>query len=709
MSLLSDIALAIKTKLGGTSTNNTIPRYDGTTCTLKKSDVTISDTNVVTAGGGFVGNLTGTASNATLAVSATKLATARTINGVSFNGTANITIADSTKAPLTGGGTSGTWGISITGNASTANNAALAANATKLATERFINGVAFDGTADITIADSTKAPLNGTGATGTWGINITGNSASTTKLATARTINGVSFDGTTNITVADSTKAPLISPALTGTPTSTTATDGTNTTQIATTAFVQNAVGGYLSKAVTGGTITLTAAEASNPVVAFSGALTSAVVIVVPTTTKRIWAIYNATSGAFTLTVKTAAGNGVTVAQGKRNLVYTDGTHVYDAFNDYESITLTGVSSAPTAAVGTNTTQLATTAFVNAEIANDAPTKTGSGASGTWGISVSGNAATATTLTGLTATVDELNYVDGVTSNIQTQLAGKLDTTATVETATKLATARTINGVAFDGTANIVAPTNLGITAGTTAGPIVTSSSGTNATLPSASATASGVVTTGAQTFAGVKTFSSTITGSVTGNSGTATKLATARTINGVAFDGTANITVSDSTAVNLTEAQTIEGVKTFSSTISGSISGNAGTATKLATVRTINGVNFDGSANITVVDSTKAPLANPVFTGGITEKVYNLTGTAITPANGTIQYKTVSANTIFTETLTAGQSVVLRLVNASSYTITFPAMTWAGETAPVLTANCVIVLWKEQTALYGAYVGSLV
>lgn len=45
-------------------------------------------------------------------------------------------------------------------------------------------------------------------------------------------------------------------------------------------------------------------------------------------------------------------------------------------------------------------------------------------------------------------------------------------------------------------------------------------------------------------------------------------------------------------------------------------ISGNAGTATKLATARTINGVSFDGSANITVVDSTKAPLASPIFTG---------------------------------------------------------------------------------------------
>lgn len=63
------------------------------------------------------------------------------------------------------------------------------------------------------------------------------------------------------------------------------------------------------------------------------------------------------------------------------------------------SPTFTGTPTAPTAAVGTNTTQLATTAFVNAEIANDAPTKTGTGASGTWDISISGNAATATTAT----------------------------------------------------------------------------------------------------------------------------------------------------------------------------------------------------------------------------------------------------------------------------------------------------------------------
>lgn len=84
MSLMSDIGTAIKNKLGGTSVDNTVPRYNGTTCTMQGSGVTISDTNVVTASGGFVGNAT----------TATKLETARTINGVSFDGTADITLGN---------------------------------------------------------------------------------------------------------------------------------------------------------------------------------------------------------------------------------------------------------------------------------------------------------------------------------------------------------------------------------------------------------------------------------------------------------------------------------------------------------------------------------------------------------------------------------------------------------------------------------------
>lgn len=43
----------------------------------------------------------------------------------------------------------------------------------------------------------------GSGASGSWGISVTGNSATSTKLATARTINGTSFDGSANITTAN--------------------------------------------------------------------------------------------------------------------------------------------------------------------------------------------------------------------------------------------------------------------------------------------------------------------------------------------------------------------------------------------------------------------------------------------------------------------------------------------------------------------------
>ena len=55
-----------------------------------------------------------------------------------------------------------------------------------------------------------------------------------------------------------------------------------------------------------------------------------------------------------------------------------------------------------------------------------------------------------------------------------------------------------------------------------------------------------------------------------------------------------------------------------YATTFYGALSGNASTATKLATARTINGVSFDGSANITVADSTKLPLSGGTVTGNL-------------------------------------------------------------------------------------------
>lgn len=70
--------------------------------------------------------------------------------------------------------------------------------------------------------------------------------------------------------------------------------------------------------------------------------------------------------------------------------------------------------------------------------------------------SISGNAGSATTLTGLTATVAELNFSDGVTSNIQTQLNGKLGIadigTGTIGSYALLAHATTATTISEGGT-----------------------------------------------------------------------------------------------------------------------------------------------------------------------------------------------------------------------------------------------------------------
>ena len=68
---------------------------------------------------------------------------------------------------------------------------------------------------------------------------------------------------------------------------------------------------------------------------------------------------------------------------------------------------------------------------------------------------------------------------------------------------------------------------------------------------------------------------------------------------------------------VTLSTDQTITGVKTFSEVINGSITGNAGTATKLKNSVTINGVAFDGSANITITANPNSHSHGNITNGG--------------------------------------------------------------------------------------------
>ena len=276
-----------------------------------------------------------------------------TINGVSFDGSANISL------PTGGGGsvTSVTASSPLTvTNGTTTPAITLGAIPPSLGGAGGLTGVlkASSGTVSVATAGTDYVIPSG---------SITGNAATATKLQTARTINGVSFDGTANITIP---------------------TGG----------------GG-------GGSGTVTSVTASSPLTVTNGTTTPAITLgVIPPSLGG--------AGGLTGVLKATAGT-VSVA--------TAGT-------DFQAV-ITGAAS----------TIASSNLTINKALVSDASGKVHSS----------------------TVTDIELGYVSGVTSAIQTQLNGKLSSTGNAATATKLQTARTINGIAFDGTANITIPTGGGV------------------------------------------------------------------------------------------------------------------------------------------------------------------------------------------------------------------------------------------------------
>jgi hypothetical protein len=202
-----------------------------------------------------LGSVDNTADAAKSVLSASKLTTPVTINGVSFDGSAAITVADSTKEPaITAGTTSQYWrgdksfqtldktavGLSNVDNTSDVNKPVSTATSTALAgkeptvtagtTAQYYRGdktfqtlnsdVVPEGSTNLYYTSaraSAAAPVQSvagkTGAVtlakadvGLGSVDNTADSAkavlSATKLATARNINGISFDGTADIVVS---------------------------------------------------------------------------------------------------------------------------------------------------------------------------------------------------------------------------------------------------------------------------------------------------------------------------------------------------------------------------------------------------------------------------------------------------------------------------------------------------------------------------
>jgi hypothetical protein len=289
----------------------------------------------------LTGNVTGNASTATT------LATARTIAGQSFDGSANISIAPT----------------DLTGVTATAAELNILDGATLSTAElNFVDGVTSAIQSQLNAKAAGSDLTTHTGATEAHGatgavVGTTNTQTLTNKTLTSPVINtptGITksdvglanVDNTTDANKPVSTatqtaldlKAPLASPALTGTPTAPTATAGTNTTQVATTAFVGSAVSALVDGAPALLDTLNELAAAINDDANFASTLTTSVGLKAPIE-----------SPTFTGTVTIPAGASIS------------------GFAPLASPALTGTPTAPTAAANTNTTQVATTAFAKAE------------------------------------------------------------------------------------------------------------------------------------------------------------------------------------------------------------------------------------------------------------------------------------------------------------------------------------------------------
>ena len=117
--------------------------------------------------------------------------------------------------------------------------------------------------------------------------------------------------------------------------------------------ILEQAIGGYSAitvNATTGATLTFSNGALSNgkdQVIKLTGTITTNINITIPDSVEKTYIIHNATTGAFTVTVKTSSGTGVTFSatdKGKK-LLYSDGTNVLEGISSVGDLVASGVTT----------------------------------------------------------------------------------------------------------------------------------------------------------------------------------------------------------------------------------------------------------------------------------------------------------------------------------------------------------------------------
>lgn len=526
-----------------------------------------------------------------------------------------------------------------------------------------------------------------------------------------------------------------------------------------------------------GGTITLTAAEASNKLITFIGSPAADLTVVVPTVVS-LYYVSSEISTAQSILVKTSGGTGVSLAQSDRTILMCDGADVVPAIAaaantalslangsaaapslNFASQTNTGLYKYGASGIGVavegvsaltvDTTNITFNKELSPAVFDPQPAAPAHQEGKVFYDDATHslcyyNEATAVTVnlgqeevvrvrnnTGSTVTDGTAVYINGATGNHPTVARAQANSEATSTGTIGVATHDIVNNA--DGYI-----TTSGLVRG-----INTSSFATGAALYLSPSVAGGITTTKPSSpdhtvLLGYCVYQHAVNGIIY-----------VHVQNGYELDELHDVKITGLANGNLLQYDSVLGYWKNAVPPAGSLVGTTATQTLTnktitlgdntvsGTVAQFNSALTDGDfatlagaetlTNKTValgsntVSGTKAEFdaactdgnfgflgAAQTWTGEQTftetkETTYSLTGTAIDPANGSIQYKTLSGNTTFTESLESGQSVTLML-DYSTFTPTWPTTTWIGG-APVKETSgyTLIVFWKVGSTLYGA------